>query len=124
MAGESSKTVTDDQVEALVDELIGKIFGESGPSADRSMLDMATMAALAEAAFGSRSSSRASMLERVLVAQAFAAEMADALAPALAEQLAPRLVTALEGFVAADMAGKRQTPNGRPASQPRKPEPR
>jgi hypothetical protein len=122
MAGESSKTETEDQVEALIDDLIGKIFSDSGVSGDRSMRDMATTAALFEAAFGARPSSRTSVLERVLVAQVFAGELADALAPALAEQLAPRLMTALEDVMAADTSGKPQTPNGRSTGQARKPE--
>jgi hypothetical protein len=123
MAGDSSKT-DEDQVEALIDDLIGKIFSDSGVSGDRSMRDMATTAALFEAAFGTRPSSRTSMLERVLVAQVFAGELADALAPALAEQLAPRLMAALADFTAAETAGKPQTPNGRSTGQARKTEPK
>jgi hypothetical protein len=124
MAGESPKTETDDQVEALVDELIGKIFSEPGGPTDRSMRDMATTAALFEAAFGARPSSRTSMLERVLVAQAFAGELADALAPALAEQIAPRLMSALEQLTTPETGGKQQTSNGRSGGQTRKTEPK
>jgi hypothetical protein len=122
MAGES-KGATEDQVESLIDELMGKIFSEPGRPGDRSMHGVATTAALFEAAFGStRAASRTSVLERVLVAEAFAAELAEALAPALAEQLAPRIMSGLEELLPAGMPGKESTPNGRSSGQSRRAE--
>jgi hypothetical protein len=104
MAEESSNQATDEQVESLIDDLIGDIFNESRAS-ESSMRGMAAAAALMETAFGSgRGASRASVVERILVAEAFAAELADALAPALAEQLAPRLMNALEQVVTQEAA--------------------
>src|SRR5215472_10934058 len=97
MAGESFKESSEKQVESLIDELISEIFRESGASAERSKSGMAATAALLETALGpGRTASRTSVLERLFLAQAFAAELAEALAPALAEQLAPRLLKALE----------------------------
>jgi hypothetical protein len=65
------------------------------------------------------------MLERLLVAQAFATELADALAPALAEQLAPRLLMALDELMANGSAAKQQSQqpksNGRAGGQGRNP---
>jgi len=122
MAGESSRETADDQVESLVDELITEILGESGVAAESSMRGKATTAALFETAFGAtRKASRMSMLERLLVAQAFAAELAEALAPALAEQLAPRLLKSLEELMTVEPASKRPTSTPRASGQGRKP---
>jgi hypothetical protein len=122
MALESSSETGEDQVESLIDDLIREIFNEPGAPSESSVRGMATSAALLEAAFGSvRGASRSSAVERVLLAEAFAAELADALAPALAEQLAPRLMKALEQRVADEGAGKKPAPGGRPGSQGKKP---
>jgi len=118
MAVESSKDTGEDQVEALVDDLIRDIFSESGGPADSSMRGMAT-AALLERALGSvRGTSRASMLERVLIAEVFATELAEALAPALADQLAPRLMKAFEQMSAEASDGKQ--PSARSSGQRRR----
>jgi hypothetical protein len=123
MAGESSQETADNQVESLIDELITEILGESGVAAESPMRGKATTAALFETAFGSkRQASRISMLERLLIAQAFAAELADALAPALAEQLAPRLLKSMEELMTVEAQGKRPTSAPRASGQGRKPQ--
>jgi hypothetical protein len=121
MAVESSKETVDDEVESLIDELIGDILNGSGVSPESSGRGLATTAALFETAFGSpKGASRISMLERLLVAEAFAAEVAEALAPALAERLAPRLLKALEQFMTTEAASKKPTAATRAGSQARK----
>ena len=122
MAVDSSRQANEDEVESLVDDLIRDILNESGGSADSSIPGgMATTAALLETAFGSkRGASEISMIERLLLAQAFAAELADALAPALAEQLAPRLLKGLEMYMATDSSGKKPESATRSSSQARK----
>lgn len=124
MAGETSKETGESHVEALVDELIRDIFRESGGSSEVTMRGMATTAALFETAFGStRGGSRASVFERLVLAEAFATELAEALAPVLAEQLAPRVVKALE-HTASEAAAKQGQADSNAGSggQPRKPE--
>lgn len=121
MPVESSKESGEDQVEALIDELIRDILSEPGTSAESSMRGMAT-AALLDSALGSmRGAARASMLERLLLAEAFASQLAEALAPALAEQLAPRLMKAIEQLTAG-ATGPKPAAGGRSASQRRRPE--
>jgi len=123
MAGESPKETAEGQVETLIDELISEIFSDSGASTDSSMRGMATTAALLETAFGStRTSTKASVVERLFLAQAFAAELADALAPALAEQLAPRLLKSMEELMAQTADGKPTPAASRSGSQTRKTE--
>jgi hypothetical protein len=122
MANGSSKEAPEDQVESFIDELIGQIFSESGAPAGSAMRGMATATTLFDTAFGATGkASRTSLLERVLVAQAFAGELAEALAPALAEQLAPRLMKALEELMPAQAPDKAPASGGRPG-QGRKPE--
>ena len=121
MAVESSKDAGEDQVESLIDDLIQDILNESGVSAESSTRGMATTAALLETVLGpTRGTSRISMLERLIVAEAFAAELADALAPALAEQLAPRLMKALEQFRTTEEADKKPASATRSSSPGRK----
>jgi hypothetical protein len=121
MAVESSKDAGEDQVESLIDDLIQDILNESGVSAESSTRGMATTAALLETVLGrTRGASRISMLERLLVAEAFAGELADALAPALAEQLAPRLMKALEQFTTTEEADKKPASATRSSSPGRK----
>jgi hypothetical protein len=121
MAVESSKGTSQDQVESLVDELMRDIFKDSGVFSESSARGMANSAALFEQAFGpGRAGSRASVLERILIAEAFAAELAETLAPALAEQLAPRLVKALEQLTVGDAAARKPTSAGGSASQARR----
>ena len=118
MAGESSKESTADQIESLIDDLIRDIFNETGRSSGSPMRGMATTAALFETAFGStRGANRTSMLERVLLTEAFAAELADALAPALAEQLTPRLIKVMEQLTAGAAAAKKPEPAARSSGQ-------
>ena len=120
MAVESSKETVEDEVESLIDELIRDILNDSGVSPESSARGLATTAALFETAFGSpKGASRISMLERLLVAETFAGELADALAPALAEQLAPRLLKSLEQFMTTE-ASKKPTSTTRSGSQARK----
>ena len=115
MAVESSKETGEDQVESFVDDLIKDILNESGVSSDSPVRGMATTAALFETAFGSsRTASRTSMVERLLVAEAFASELADALAPPLAEQLAPRLMKAMEQFTSAEAGSKKPASSAQP----------
>jgi hypothetical protein len=122
MAVESPRETREDEVESLVDDLIRDILNGSGGSAESSMgAGMATTAALFETAFGSKQgASEISMIERLLLAQAFAAELADALAPALAEQLAPRLLKGLEMYMDTDSAGKKPESAARSSGQARK----
>ncbi len=119
MAVESPRETGQDQVESLIDELIHDIFRESATPPETSARGMAATSALLEAAFGASRETRASVLERVLLAEAFAAELAEALAPALAEQLAPRLMKALDKATADQPGGKKPGPGGRTGGQRR-----
>ena len=123
MAVESSKETGEDQVETLIDDLIRDILSDSGASAESPMRGAATTAALFETALGSmRGDSRTSMLERLLIAEVFASELAEALAPVLAEQLAPRLMKSFEHL--RRRGGRKPTAGSRSTSQRRKPEAR
>jgi hypothetical protein len=64
------------------------------------------------------------MLEKVLITQFFASELAEALAPALAEQLAPRLLKSMEDMMGDGSAAKKQTTAARSGGPGRKPEPK
>ena len=121
MAIESSRETGEDQVASLIDDLIHDIFTESGPAAETSTRGTAAASALIESAFGGTRDQRISALERLLLAEAFAAELADALAPALAEQLAPRLLKALDQTTAGQPGGKKPRAGGRAGGQ-RKPD--
>ncbi len=108
-------------MESVIDDLIRDIFQDSGTSPGSSGRDMAATAALFEQAFGSgRGRSRAGMLEKMLLAEAFAAELADALAPALADRLAPRLMNALDQHVADEAQAKKPASAARPSGQGKK----
>jgi hypothetical protein len=121
MAVESTKDSGEDQVESLIDDLIRDILSDTGVPAESSTRGMTTTAALLETVVGpTRGASRISMLERLLVAEAFAAELADALAPALAEQLAPRLMKALEQTMTTEEAGRKPASAARSSSPGRK----
>ncbi len=117
MAVESSRETGEDQVASLIDDLIHDIFRESTAPADTSTRGTATTSALLESAFGATRDQRISQLERLLLAEAFAAELAEALAPALAEQLAPRLMKALDRAMPAQPGGKKPGPGGRAGSR-------
>jgi hypothetical protein len=117
MAVESSKETPKAQLESLIDDLIHDIFNESGGSPESPMRGMATTTSLFENVLGSaRGGPRTSMVERMLLAEAFAAELADALAPALAEQLAPRLMKAMDKLAASQAPGEKPASSGRPGS--------
>jgi hypothetical protein len=121
MAVESSKETGEDQVESLIDDLIRDILSDSGASSESSKRGPATTAAIFETALGSGwSDRRTSMLERLLVAEIFASELAKALAPALAEQLAPRLMKSFEQ-VMTDAGNRKPASGSRSTSQRRKP---
>ena len=89
-----------DPVEAFTDDLIREFFTEAGQSTKTAGLGKGVMAALLEAAMGSpaRGAPGTSMVQKVLLAQAIASELADSLAPALAEALAPEIMKALEHY--------------------------
>ncbi len=121
MAVEPSRQTREDDVESMVDDLIRDILSESGGSGESPMRGAASTAALFETAFGSTGSApRMSTVERLLLTQAFATELADALAPALAEQLAPRLLKALELYMSTGAASKKPAPPTRSGSRGRK----
>ena len=119
MAVESPRETGQDQVESLIDDLIHDIFREPAAPPETSERGMAATSALLEAAFGASRGTRTAVLERVLLAEAFAAELAEALAPALAEQLAPRLIKALDQATAGQPGGKKPAPGGRTGGQRR-----
>jgi len=97
MAAETSRGKLEDQLESAIDDLIRDILDESGASAEPSARGGARKAVLIETAIASlRGSAQTPLLERILIAEAFASELAEAIAPALAEQLAGRLLKALE----------------------------
>jgi hypothetical protein len=122
MAGES-KEPSSEQVESLIDELIGEIFSESRTGSGTSMRGMGAAGAIYESAFGSAAAgTQTSVLERLVLAEAFASELADALAPALAEQIAPRLIAALDQYAANGSAAKKPASGSRSGSQARKAE--
>ncbi|MGC9668993.1 hypothetical protein ACNTMW_20845 [Planosporangium sp. 12N6] len=95
-----------DPVEALIDDLIHHILTEAGQPAAATrgrgpiagLIDMVTAS--------SRTGSRTSMIERLLLAQMMAGALADALAPALAETLTPEIMKALENYPPGEPAGK------------------
>jgi hypothetical protein len=123
MAVESSRQAGEDEVESMVDDLIRDILSESGGSAESPLRGGAKTTALFETAFGSAGSSRMSTVERLLLTQVFAGELADALAPALAEQLAPRLLKALELYMSTtDTPVKKPVSATRSGSRARKQE--
>jgi hypothetical protein len=102
MAGESAQDAGHEQTEALIDEAIRAILNEATGSAESSGHGKASAGSLLETAAlaSTLTSSRTSMLERLLLADALGSALADALAPALAEQLAPRLMKYLEDAAA------------------------
>ena len=101
-----------DPVEAFTDDLIREFFTEAGQSTKSAGLGRGAVAAWLEATMGSpsRAASGGSILERVLLAQAIASELADSLAPALAEALAPEIMKALEHYTSD--GSSRQEPIG------------
>jgi hypothetical protein len=122
MAAESSsREASKDQMESVIDDLIRDILHEPGASPDGPGRDMAATAAVLEQVLGGgRGRSRTGTVERLLLAEAFAAELADALAPALADRLAPRLIKALEQLMAEEGPAKKPAAAARPGGQARK----
>jgi hypothetical protein len=108
-----------DPVEAFTDDLIREFFMDAGQSTKSPGRGKAATAALLEVTMNSssRGASETSMLERVLLAQTIASELADALAPALAEALAPEIMKALEHYITDESS--RKEPAG--ATRPRRP---
>lgn len=89
------------QVEALIDELISEILnssdaGQSTKSAGRGRSSSPAGLFGTVRSIMARTASGASMLERLLLAEAIAGILADAIAPALADALALRIMKALE----------------------------
>jgi hypothetical protein len=85
-----------DPHEALIDELIRDIFDNAAPHpGERTRSPGGMLDALISAAPGR--AARLPALERLLVAEALAGELAAALAPALATALAPKIMKLLEG---------------------------
>jgi hypothetical protein len=106
MPAESSKEPGQDHVESLIDDVIRDILNEASVSAKSAVRGRASTAALIETAIATpQTGSRASILERVLLAEAFAGALADALAPALADMLAPRVMKLLEQSMASEPDG-------------------
>jgi hypothetical protein len=107
MAGESSQDTGNEQTtEALIDEAIRAILNEATGSAEPSGRGKASAGSLLETAAlaSTLTTSKTSMLERLLIADALGSALADALAPAVAEQLAPRLIKYLEDAMASAAA--------------------
>ncbi len=121
MAGESAKDTGQDQPESLIDDLISEILSEGSLSSQAAGRGKAT-ASLLETAFASTlAGSKASMLERLLLAEAFGSALAEALAPALADLLAPRLMKYLEQLMAGESSRRGPARAGSPSGPARKP---
>lgn len=103
---EASKPGGHEPVESLIDDLIRDIFSEAGQSTKARVRSADSMATLIETALTApRTTSGASTIERLLVAQVLASALADAIAPALADALAPEIMKALEHHTANSRAG-------------------
>jgi hypothetical protein len=110
MTAEPGKESGHELVEAFIDGLIHDILTEAGqPTA---AVRRSPMTALIETAITSPPSkvSRTSMIERLMLSQAIASELADALAPALAEALTPEIMKALEHYTTGEPPGKEEAP--------------
>jgi hypothetical protein len=107
MATESAKEAGQDPVEAFTDDLIREFFAEAGQSAKSGRRGRGGgMAALLETVMASDGAAATSLLERLLIAQTIASELAQAIAPALAESLTPEIMKALEQY-AGDEHGRK-----------------
>ncbi|MFD8526815.1 hypothetical protein ACFV0L_05340 [Streptosporangium canum] len=94
---ENGKPAGAEPVESLIDDLIRDIFSEAAQSTKTRTRGGDSITALIETALvSSQAGSKASVIERLLIAEVFASTLADALAPALAEALAPEIFKALE----------------------------
>jgi hypothetical protein len=97
----SSRENGKDQADSAFDDLIREIINDPGSSSDSNGRDMVTVAALFDEIFGSgRKKPRGGAIERLLLTEAFASELADALAPALADRIAPRVMKAMDQLAA------------------------
>jgi hypothetical protein len=113
MTGESAQDAGNDQAEALIDEAIRAIVNEATVSAESSP----TVSLLETAALASTlTSSRSSLVQQLLGADALGSALASALAPALAGQLAPRLMRYLED-TAGDRGGEQPDRPAEPAAK-------
>jgi hypothetical protein len=83
-------------VEAFTDDLIREFFTEAGQSTKSGRRGKSGMAALLEVVMAPDGASATSLLQRLLIAQTIAAELAEAIAPALAESLTPEIMKAME----------------------------
>ncbi|GAA1810515.1 hypothetical protein GCM10009835_32450 [Planosporangium flavigriseum] len=103
----------------MIDDLIHNILTEAGQPA-AAVRGMGPIAGLIETVMASsRTAPRASMFDRLLLAQVVASALADALAPALAETLAPEIMKALEHYAP---GGKEPATAGAPQQRTRKSE--
>jgi hypothetical protein len=94
-------------VEAFTDDLIREFFSEAGQSTKSGRRGKGGMAALLEVIMAPDGASATSLLERLLIAQTIAAELAEAIAPALAESLTPEIMKAMEVY-APDGQGRKE----------------
>lgn len=108
MAAESRNEPEHEPAESAIDDLIRDILAEAGQSTQNAM--RGPLAAIAEVInlAPSRSTTRTSTLERLLLAEVIASAVADAVAPVLAEKLAPEILKVLE----------QHTPDKPPATGP------
>ncbi|GAA3105204.1 hypothetical protein [Streptosporangium carneum] len=108
---ENGRPAGNEPVEALIDDLLRDILGETGPSTKTRARGGDSIATLIETAIASpRATSKTSTVERLLIAQVVASALADALAPALAESLAPEIMKALEHHTADGRSGNETVP--------------
>jgi len=94
MAEEPGQGTGQSRADSLIDEALRAILSEGAGSSESSVSGRGSATALLETAAlaTTLASSKMSVLERFLIAEAIGSAMADALAPALAEQLLPRLL--------------------------------
>ncbi|MGV9385691.1 hypothetical protein ACWDRB_58495 [Nonomuraea sp. NPDC003707] len=110
-------------LESMIDDLIRDILSESGQTTKARTRGMDPMASLIESALSStsRTASKASPMERLLLTQVLSSALADALAPALAEVLAPEIMKSLEHHLSpgptSGMASTRSTAKGATGSR-------
>jgi hypothetical protein len=112
MATESAKEAGQDPVEAFTDDLIREFFSEAGQPTKSGRRGKGGMGALLEAVMASDGATATSLVERLLIAQTIASELAQAIAPALAESLTPEIMKALELY-APDGQGRKEPTTAR-----------
>jgi hypothetical protein len=112
MAAENDGSSPDhDPWESVIDDAIRDIFSEASSSTKSRVRGRDPMEILIETTLSSasRTTSKGSPVERLLLAQIYASALADALAPALAEALAPEIMKAFEQHVSDSHAGDQAT---------------